>query len=77
MEFFERPNASTWAAWCPLSVSHTPRPIVIGALGTSLTWGADLPDRASQAWPARLQAELRAAAVTGDPRTVVCRLRTW
>jgi hypothetical protein len=43
---------------CPLSAS--PRPIVVGALGTSLTWGSDLPHRETEAWPARLQARLRA-----------------
>ena len=35
----------TLAAACPLD--STPRPLSIGALGTSLTWGADLPSRSA------------------------------
>lgn len=35
------------------------RPVLIGVFGTSLSWGADLPDRTLQAWPVVLQHELR------------------
>ena len=35
------------ASACPLT--GTLRPLVVGALGTSLTWGADLPDQARMA----------------------------
>ena len=41
---------------CPLTA--TQRPLTIGALGTSLTWGADLPPL-ERPWPQRLQALLR------------------
>ena len=44
---------------CPLlAPPEARRPLIIGALGTSLTWGADLPDPVLQAWPAVLQREL-------------------
>ena len=50
-------NRSTASA-CPLT--GTLRPLVVGALGTSLTWGADLPDAARMAWPTVLQEVLQA-----------------
>ena len=44
---------------CPLVTHHeVRRPLMIGALGTSLTWGADLPDSRTQAWPVVLQRQL-------------------
>jgi hypothetical protein len=49
---------------CPLVTS--PRPITLGALGTSLTWGADLPDQQRQAWPSVLQSMLRKRARRDD-----------
>ena len=42
---------------CPLH--SAPRPLILGALGTSLTWGADLPDPKRQAWPHVLQSMLQ------------------
>ena len=49
-------------AACPLKIGAVDphRPLVIGAIGTSLTWGSDLPSRRTQAWPVVLQSELRA-----------------
>ena len=52
------------AAACP--IDSAPRPLSIGALGTSLTWGADLPSREIDAWPRVLQALLRARAGRDD-----------
>ena len=49
---------------CPLL--QNARPLIVGALGTSLTWGADLADRATQAWPVRLQERLRSATGRSD-----------
>lgn len=42
------------------------RPLMIGALGTSLTWGTDLPDRTLQAWPVVLQRLLAAQLQRAD-----------
>ncbi len=47
---------------CPLARpigGASERPIFIGAIGTSLTFGVDLPDPARQAWPRVLQSMLR------------------
>ena len=48
--------ARQWQS-CPLRMPR--RPLVIGALGTSLTWGADLADRIGESWPTRLEQKLR------------------
>ena len=46
------------AARCILDASEH-RPVLIGVFGTSLSWGADLDNRTSEAWPFVLERLLR------------------
>lgn len=47
------------AGWCPLTPPVAlRRPVILGALGTSLTFGVDLPDASTEAWPIVLQGML-------------------
>ena len=43
-------------------LNETERPVIVGALGTSLTFGAEVENRRATAWPAVLQRLLRARA---------------
>lgn len=49
---------------CPIDAVQ--RPLMVGALGTSLTWGSDLPSRERDAWPTVLQQLLRARTNRAD-----------
>ena len=46
---------------CHLLAAAAQRPVVIGVLGTSLSFGVDLGNRTIEAWPAQLQRLLRSS----------------